>query len=83
MCNCPPKGQDIGEVETEESNDMINGLGDLQVESSQGHAVGPEVRIGLVPDVMENGLEVQGRDIEVSVMVKSGEIETMAGPSRC
>ena len=62
---------------------MIDGLGDLQVESSQGHAVGPEVRIGLVPEVMENGLEVQGRDIEVSVMVKSGVIETMAGPSRC
>ena len=55
MYNCPPKSQDIGEVEAEESNDMIDGPGDLQGESSQGHAVGPEVRIGLVPEVMENG----------------------------
>jgi hypothetical protein len=82
MRSRPPESQDIGEVEAEESNDMIDGPGALQGESSQGRAVGPEVRVGLVPEVMENGLEVQGRDIEVPAMVQSGEIETMAGPSR-
>ena len=30
----------------------------LQVESGQGCAVGPEVRIGLVPRVMEDSLEM-------------------------
>jgi hypothetical protein len=54
----------------------------LQGESGQGCAVGPEVRIGLVSGVMENDLEMQDRDIEVPVMVQSGEIETVAGPSR-
>ena len=40
------------------------------------------MRIGLVSGVMENDLEMQDRDIEVPVMVQSGEIETVAGPSR-
>ena len=58
-----------------------DGPGALQGESSQVHAVGPEVSIGLVPGIMENGLEVQGRDMEVPARVQSGEIETVAGPS--
>ena len=60
---------------------MIDGPEALQGESSQVRAVGPEARIGLVPGIMENGLEVQGRDMEVPARVQSGEIETVAGPS--
>ena len=82
MHNRPPESQDIGEVEAEQSGDMDDGPGALRGESSQGCAVGPEVRIGLVPGVMEHGLEAQGRDMEVPAMVQSGEIENMAGPSR-
>ena len=87
MHNHPPKSQDIEEVEAEESSDMDvvdnDWPGALQAESGQGCAVGPEVMIGLVPGVMEDGLDVQGRDMGVAVMVQSGGIETMAGPSRC
>ena len=64
MHNCPLKSQDIGEVEAKESSDMDVVEDDrpeaLQAESGQGCAVGPEIRIGLVPGVMEDGLEMQG-----------------------
>jgi hypothetical protein len=40
-----------------------DGPGALQAKSGQGCAVGPEVRICLVPGVMEDGLEVQGRNM--------------------
>ena len=86
MRNCPPESRDIGEVEAEESSDMDVVEDDrpeaLQAESGQGCAVGPEVRTGLVPGVMEDGLEMQGRDMGVPAMLQSGGIETMAGPSR-
>ena len=69
MCNCPPESQDIREVEAEESSDMDVFEHDrpeaLQAESGQAYAVGPEVRIGLVPGVMEDSLEMQGRDMGV------------------
>ena len=86
MCNRPPESQDIREIEAEESSDMDVVEDDrpeaLQAESGQGCAVGPEVRIGLVPGVMEDGLEMQGRDVGVPAKLQSGGIETMAGPSR-
>ena len=86
MRNCPPESRDIGEVEAEESSDMDVVEDDrpeaLQAKSGQGCAVGPEVRTGLVPGVMEDGLEMQGRDMGVLAMLQSGGIETMAGPSR-
>ena len=82
MHNHPPERQDIGEVEAEQSSDMDDGPGALQGVSGQGRAVGPEVRIGLVPGIVEHGLETQGRDMEVPAMVQSGEMENTAGPSR-
>lgn len=86
MRNRPHESQDIREIEAKESSDMDVVEDDrpeaLQAESGQGCAVGPEVRIGLVPGVMEDGLEMQGRDVGVLAKLQSGGIETMAGPSR-
>jgi hypothetical protein len=89
MRNHPPESQDAGEdreVEAPESGgvDAIggDGPGTLRDEGGQGHVLGPEVGINLVPTVVEGGLETRNRDIEVPAMVQSGEIETEVGPAR-
>jgi hypothetical protein len=86
MRNRPLSSEDAAAVEAAESsnaNDLaVDGIQAERDEGDKGEAVGANIRIDLVPNVMEGGLDAQGGGVEASATVQSEDVDSQAGPQR-